>query len=133
MRSLIRSISYFLHSDPAASRLATHRRSDMRRTAKTSSSWASAIERGDKPAYLAIADAIAADIEEGETPRRFAFGPYDLGKEVAGSVALINSLLPAGKKVAFSQWSGTTLPYLDAIAEPRAEKSPNTNDGDTRH
>src|SRR3546814_19600959 len=65
MRSLIRSISYFLHSDPAASRLATHRRSDMRRTAKTSSSWASAIERGDKPAYLAIADAIAADIDTG--------------------------------------------------------------------
>src|SRR3546814_1401208 len=65
MRSLIRTISYFLHSDPAASRLATHRRSDMRRTAKTSSSWASAIERGDKPAYLAIADAIAADIDTG--------------------------------------------------------------------
>src|SRR3546814_10063142 len=37
----------------------------MRRTAKTSSSWASAIERGDKPAYLAIADAIAADIDTG--------------------------------------------------------------------
>src|SRR3546814_17542806 len=65
MRSLIRSISYFLHSDPAASRLAIHRRSDMRRTAKTSSSWASAIERGDNPAYLAIADAIAAHIDTG--------------------------------------------------------------------
>ena len=66
------------------------------------------------------------------TPRAYAVEPFDLKKEVQGSVDLINSLLPQGKRVEILQWSGNTSPFEEAVAATRAAKVRNINGGDTR-
>jgi hypothetical protein len=66
------------------------------------------------------------------TPRSYAIRPFDLAREVGGSVALVERLLPAGKKVALYQWSGNAMPYRDAIAATRAAGLRNINGGDSR-
>ena len=57
---------------------------------------------------------------------------FDLHLEIAGSIGLINSLLPRGKRVEVLQWSGNTTPYEAAIAASRAAGVRNLNGGDTR-
>jgi hypothetical protein len=65
-------------------------------------------------------------------PRSYNVAPFDLRLEIAGSIDYINSLLPAGKRVAILQWSGNTTPHEAAIAATRAAGVRNLNGGDTR-
>lgn len=67
-----------------------------------------------------------------EQPITYADKPFDLRREIRGSVEVINRLLPQGKKVEVVQWSGDTLPFEAAVAETRAAGLRNLNGGDTR-
>ncbi|MEQ8587023.1 MAG: hypothetical protein RLO01_10850 [Thalassobaculaceae bacterium] len=63
-------------------------------------------------------------------PRAFFSEPYDLEKEVGGSVRKIAEI--GGKPVRIYQWSGDTTPYEAAVAAAREAGIPNINGGDTR-
>lgn len=65
-------------------------------------------------------------------PRLYGQVPFDREREVAGAVALIESLLPRGKRVALYQWSGSTLPDEDMVRRTRAAGLANMNGGDPR-
>jgi hypothetical protein len=65
-------------------------------------------------------------------PRSYRKQPFDLRQEVAGSVAYLQSLLPAGKRVTVLQWSGNTEPFGEAIRESRSAGLRNINGGDSR-
>ncbi len=66
-----------------------------------------------------------------EIPRAYAVERFSLEREIAGSVAFIESLLPAGKKLEVLQWSGDTTPFEDAVAATRRIRIANLNGGDT--
>lgn len=63
-------------------------------------------------------------------PRAFFSEPYDLGKEIDGSLRKIEDV--GGKPVRVYQWSGDTDPYEAAVAAAREAGVPNINGGDTR-
>lgn len=65
-------------------------------------------------------------------PRAYAIEPFDLKKEIQGSLDFINSLLPPGKRVELLQWSGDTMPFEEAVAAARAARVRNMNGGDSR-
>lgn len=65
------------------------------------------------------------------TPRAFARLPFDIKKEVHGSIEEINSLLPKGKKVELITWSGDCSPWEEALYEARMAGVQNINGGDT--
>ena len=67
-----------------------------------------------------------------EVPRAYALEPFSLEKEIEGSVAFIEAILPAGKKLEIFQWSGDTTPFEDAVAATHRIGIPNLNGGDTR-
>jgi hypothetical protein len=67
-----------------------------------------------------------------EQPRSYYLRPFRLETEIQGSVTLIGSLLPPGKRVEVYQWSGDTLPFEQALAAVRKLGLPNINGGDTR-
>jgi hypothetical protein len=67
-----------------------------------------------------------------ESPRAYNLFPFDLEKEITGSVQFINKLLPRGKKVEVLQWSGDCTPFLNALNKTRETKLANINGGDTR-
>ena len=67
-----------------------------------------------------------------ESPRAYNLFPFDLEKEIAGSVNFINQLLPRGKKVEVLQWSGDCTPFLNAINKTRLTHLVNINGGDPR-
>jgi hypothetical protein len=67
-----------------------------------------------------------------DAPRSYVDHPFELGREIAGSVAALGPLLPAGKRVELLQWSGDTLPFRDAMAAVRRAGMRSINGGDTR-
>jgi hypothetical protein len=67
-----------------------------------------------------------------ESPRAYNLFPFNLEKEISGSVQFINRLLPPGKKVEVLQWSGDCTPFLNALNNTRMTKLANINGGDTR-
>jgi hypothetical protein len=67
-----------------------------------------------------------------ESPRAYNLFPFDLEKEITGSVQFINKLLPLGKKVEVFQWSGDCTPFLNALSKTQVTKLANINGGDTR-
>jgi len=66
------------------------------------------------------------------TPRSYAVQPFRLETEVAGSIKLIEEVLPPGKHVAVFQWSGDTSPFERALALVSAAGIRNINGGDSR-
>jgi len=86
--------------------------------------------------YAALIDDTAhnhgeeADLGKYALPRAFFTRPYDLDREIAGSLAKIGQA--TGREVKVLQWSGDTTPYEAAVAATRAAGIPNINGGDTR-
>ena len=72
--------------------------------------------------------------EHGEygIPRAYGVKPWDLEREIQGSVRYINGLLPPDKEVRVLQWSGVTLPFPEAVALSREAGLRNINGGDRR-
>lgn len=70
-----------------------------------------------------------------ETPRSYACGPYDLEREIKGSMAYIKSISPKEKrdKIRLVQWSGDTSPYEGALREVRQAGLLGINGGDSRY
>lgn len=67
-----------------------------------------------------------------DAPRAYGDIPYNLHREVEGSVAWINSFCPPGKRVRLLQWSGDTSPTEDAVAAVINAGLLNLNGRDTR-
>ncbi len=67
-----------------------------------------------------------------DTPRAFAQEPFDLDKEIAGSIKTISDLAPEGKTVQIVLWSGDCLPFEEAIKKTKEEGVKNLNGGDAR-
>lgn len=65
-------------------------------------------------------------------PRAYAVQPFDIGREIKGSIDFLNQLAPAGKRVMLLQWSGNCLPWDEAILGSYAAGVFNLNGGDTR-
>ena len=65
-------------------------------------------------------------------PRAFANEPFDLDKEIAGSLKEMAPLLPKGKKIDILAWSGDCLPWEEAVHLTREAHVQNLNGGDTR-
>lgn len=67
-----------------------------------------------------------------DIPRAFAVEKFDIKKEIGGSVRMVNTLAPPGKKVEVLMWSGDTSPFEEAIRLTRQEGIRNINGGDSR-
>lgn len=72
------------------------------------------------------------DIGRYAVPRAFLEEPFDIAREVGGSLDYMTGIAPAGKPARLIQWSGDTQPYAAAIAATRAAGVRNINGGDTR-
>ncbi|MBF0587771.1 MAG: hypothetical protein HQL53_01440 [Magnetococcales bacterium] len=66
------------------------------------------------------------------TPRAYGVEPFELYKELIGSVEVIEKLAPRGKKVRVMQWSGNTSPFKGALSMTKKYNLFNINGGDTR-
>lgn len=64
--------------------------------------------------------------------RSYSLYPFDPELEINGSIRFLNSLLPAGKRVAILQWSGTTLVPESILKATTRAGVRNINGGDTR-
>jgi hypothetical protein len=64
-------------------------------------------------------------------PRAFAQEPFDLNKEITGSIKEIATLLPKDKKVELISWSGDCSPWEAALRLSREAGVQNINGGDT--
>lgn len=71
--------------------------------------------------------------ESDDLPRSYLKNPFDLGSEVPGSLKVVESLAPAGKKAKIYQWSGDTSPFEAAIRATRLAGVRNINGGDSRY
>lgn len=80
----------------------------------------------------AVSDAVDATAGEHAVPRSYTNAPFELSREVDGAAALVEGLLPPGKKVGLIQWSGSTRIYEAALAQARHAGLANINGGDTR-
>lgn len=67
-----------------------------------------------------------------DLPRSYLKNPFDLGSEVAGSLKIVESLAPVGKKAKLYQWSGDTTPFEAAVRATRIAGVRNINGGDSR-
>lgn len=67
-----------------------------------------------------------------DTPRSYAFKPFETTLEIQGANNLIESFAPAGKKIRLIQWSGNTFPYEGFIKKTKEAGMYNINGGDTR-
>jgi hypothetical protein len=67
-----------------------------------------------------------------DLPRTYMREPFDLDREIAGSLKLIEQLAPSGKKAKLYQWSGDTTPFEGAIRATRLAGVRNINGGDSR-
>ena len=65
-------------------------------------------------------------------PRGFAAEPFEIHKEIEGSVQEMNSLLPKGKTIGILAWSGNCMPWEEAVRLTRDAHLQNLNGGDTR-
>lgn len=66
-------------------------------------------------------------------PRSYACQPFDLRREVQGSIDFINALSPQDKPVKLFQWSGDTSPFPAAMHAVEMAGVENLNGGDTRY
>ncbi len=66
-----------------------------------------------------------------KTPRSYACEPFNLDREIQGSIDYIEEL-SGGKKVKLYQWSGNTTPFEAAIRKTREAGLRNINGGDSR-
>ncbi|MGB9152662.1 MAG: hypothetical protein WCD70_06205 [Alphaproteobacteria bacterium] len=67
-----------------------------------------------------------------DVPRAFAVERFDLHKEIAGSIAALQPLLPKGKRIEVLAWSGNCVPWEEAVHLTRVAGVQNINGGDTR-
>lgn len=67
-----------------------------------------------------------------DVPRAFLDHPFDLEREIQGSIEILRELAPVGKEVAILQWSGDTSPTERVIKAVREAGMPNINGGDSR-
>ena len=58
--------------------------------------------------------------------------PFDLDKEIGGSIKEIDELAPKGKKVDVIAWSGDCLPWEEVLQMTRTAHMQNLNGGDSR-
>ncbi|MBM4156931.1 MAG: hypothetical protein FJ221_18195 [Lentisphaerae bacterium] len=59
-------------------------------------------------------------------------GPFELRREIEGSIAFLNRLCPPGKRVAILQWSGNCCPFEEAVSQAREAGVRSLNGGDSR-
>ncbi len=64
-------------------------------------------------------------------PRAFAHEPFDINKEITGSLKAVGELVPENKKVEVLMWSGDCSPWEEAIKLTREAGVQNINGGDT--
>ena len=67
-----------------------------------------------------------------DLPRSYMREPFDLDREVTGSLKIIEQLAPPGKRARLYQWSGDTTPFESAIRATREAGIRNMNGGDSR-
>lgn len=67
-----------------------------------------------------------------ELPRAYGDIPYNLEREISGSLAIANALAPEGRAGRLIQWSGDTSPGEDVLRLVRERGFLNINGGDTR-
>ncbi len=91
-------------------------------TTAISSSFTNIFHKGLKPEAMPDGNA---------TPRAFASEPFDINKEVKGSIDTINTLLPKNKKVEIMMWSGDCTPWEEALRATREAGIRNINGGDS--
>lgn len=90
------------------------------------------------PTWKPSADAVAASGKSGklpegyDVPRGFAVEPFDIHKEIKGSLDELGPLLPPGKKIDILAWSGDCAPWEEAVHMTREAGIQNINGGDTR-
>ena len=84
-------------------------------------------ERKYDPAKLV--DKLKSDYR---TPRAFAKEPFDIEKEITGSIAKVNEFAPAEKKAKIVMWSGNTSPFEKALELTEQAGFRNINGGDAR-
>ncbi len=65
-------------------------------------------------------------------PRAFANEPFDLHREIQGSLEELTPFLPKGKKVDILSWSGDCTPWEEAVHLTREAHVQNINGGDSR-
>ncbi len=67
-----------------------------------------------------------------DLPRTYLKEPFDLAKEMGGSLVTAEKYAPAGKRAKLYQWSGDTTPFEAAIRGARMAGARNINGGDSR-
>jgi hypothetical protein len=65
-------------------------------------------------------------------PRGFAVEPFEIHKEVEGSLKEMAALLPKGKRIEILAWPGNCSPWEEVVHMTREAKIQNINGGDTR-
>lgn len=70
-----------------------------------------------------------------DTPRSYACEPFDLDKEIRGSIDYVRSIAPEEKRdrIRLVQWSGDTSPFEEALEATRNAALLNINGGDSRY
>jgi polysaccharide biosynthesis protein PelA len=90
-------------------------------------------ENHDGEAERAYAARPLARLERGyPASRGFRKQPFSLDREIGGSVAYIDSLLPPGKRTRIVQWSGDASPYEAALAAAGQASVTNINGPESR-
>jgi hypothetical protein len=81
----------------------------------------------------AVAAAKAVGLSSGyRIPRAYGDKPFDVTREIAGSLAFIAALAPPNKPPRLIQWPGDTSPFREALALTRMAGALNINGGDSR-
>jgi len=85
------------------------------------------------PADMEKAPKSRARLSQGfMVPRAYAREPFNIHKEIEGSVSEISALLPPGKKVEVLAWPGSCTPWEDVVRMVREAHLRNINGGDSR-
>jgi hypothetical protein len=78
-------------------------------------------------------NAKAGALPQGYTvPRGFAAKPFEIHREIEGSIQELNTFLPKGKRIEILAWSGNCMPWEEPVHLTREAKLQNINGGDTR-
>ena len=72
------------------------------------------------------------DFDKYAKPRAYAFGPFNLNQELAGSIQALQPLLPKSKKAELIQWPGDCMPFERAVRMVRKSGLYAINGGDSR-
>ena len=97
-----------------------------------------AVERARRLLFAATGQPVPVDVAgryvagSSDLPRTYLKDPFDLTREVAGSLTFAESLAPPGKRARLYQWSGDCLPFEGAIEATRLAGVRNINGGDSR-